>query len=302
MYVNQQRKKLKPCLSFQRHDSKIHKQNLRKFKFRKHIRKLYQLLSNILPVSYKMATLQEHIVQAILATPPQAPISFNPSDLYIDPFPDHIFPQLRSLKRSIGKAKKSKQMDPVHWQSGIRPNRPFEQIFQNPQYSHFTPPRLRSQPLPRPAVRPRQIPTQYYLEQAPFYAENFGPDPFATEPEVITPGSVKAIVLFFLAIFPRISIPCLGILDTLVFGVLALGRFVVFWVIWRPVKLVCEVVGSVEWEVLVAMAIANQIVKFLPGMGEEMLTNGGEGDGPVYTIFIKGGRAIGSGPVMAESC
>ncbi len=65
-------------------------------------------------------------------------------------------------------------------------------------------------------------------------------------------------------------------------------------------KLICEVVGNVEWEVIIAMAVANQIVKFLPGMRGEVLADGGEVDRPVYTIFVKGGRAIGTGPVMTE--
>lgn len=49
------------------------------------------------------------------------------------------------------------------------------------------------------------------------------------------------------------------------------------------------------------IAIANQIVSLLLGMDGEVLTDGGEGEGPVYTMFVQGGRAIGNGPVMGGS-
>jgi len=243
-----------------------------------------------------MATIQQHIVQAILAPPPQAPISSHPSDFRLDPFPDHIFPQLRSLKRSIQKARKAKQMEAMHWQSGIRPNRPFEPIAQRLQNNFFTTP----QSLLRPVPRPRQIPTQYYLEQAPFYIENLGPDPFATEPEVIKPGPLKVLVFSVINLLAKFFLPTLNVGASAVSGFIATYNLV-FRGLWALVKFGCSLVCSIEWEALVAMAVASQLVKFLPGMGGEVLADGGEADVPVYTIFVKRGRAIGNGPVMGES-
>lgn len=297
MYINKQRKNLKSCLSFQHYNSKLLKNSLRRSRNCKHIHALYRLIRQL---SYKMATIQQRIVQAILATPPQAPISFHPSDFCLDPFPDHIFPQLRSLKRSIQKARKAKQMEAIHWQSGIRPNRPFEPIPERLQNNFFTTPsRPQPQSLLRPAPCHRQIPTQYYLEQAPFYVENLGPDPFATEPEVIKPGPLK--VLVFSVINPaKFFLPTLNVGTSAVSGFIATCNLV-FRGLWTLVKFGCSLLCSIEWEALVAMAVASQLVKFLPGMGGELLTDGAEADGPVYTIFVKGGRAIGSGPVMGES-
>jgi hypothetical protein len=295
MYVQRQRKNLKPCLGFQRFDSKILKSSLRRFKSRsKQTHLLCKLLSRLLRV-YKMASIQDHLIAAIQNTPPRLPTSFSSYGFDLDPFPDHIFPQLRSLKRRIAKANQHKQMDPVHWRSGIRPNRPFEHFQQKVSFSPPRPP-----PPPQQASRQSQIPTQYYLEQAPFYAENFGPDPFATEPEVIQPGPLKILVLKFLRIFGACVVPGLDVVASLVFGFLLLARLIAYWAVRIPFKLYRAIL-SVRWEMFLVMAIANQIVSLLLGMDGEVLTDGGEGDGPVYTIFVQGGRAIGNGPVMGGS-
>lgn len=300
MYVQRQRKNLKPCLGFQRYDSKILKSSLRRFRSHsKQTHLLYKLLSRLLPV-YKMASIQDHLIAAIKNTPPRIPTSFSSYGIDLDPFPDHIFPQLRSLKRRIAKANRHKQMDPMDWESGIRPNRPFEH-FQ--QQVSFSPPRPPPPPPPQ-ASRRRQIPTQYYLEQAPFYAENFGPDPFATEPEVIQPGPLKVLVLKFLRIFRACVVPGLDVIASLVFGLLLLARLIAHWVLLIPFKTLYEALLSVEremFEIFLMIAIANQIVSLLLGMDGEVLTDGGEGEGPVYTMFVQGGRAIGNGPVMGGS-
>ncbi len=296
MYVQRQRKNLKPCLGFQRYDSKILKSSLRRFRSHsKQTHLLYKLLSRLLRV-YKMASIQDHLIAAVQNTPPRIPTSFSSYGIDLDPFPDHIFPQLRSLKRKIEKANRHKQMDPVHWESGIRPNRPFEHFQQQVSFSPPRPP-----PPPQQASRQRQIPTQYYLEQAPFYAENFGPDPFATEPKVIQPGPLKILVLKFLRILGACVVPGLDVVASLVFGLLLLARLIAYCAVRIPFKKIHRAILSVEWEMFLVMAIAKQIASLLPGMDGEVLTDGGEGDGPVYTIFVQGGRAIGNGPVMGGS-
>jgi hypothetical protein len=296
MYIQRQRKNLKPCLAFQRHDSKILKSSLRKLRLSKRIHVLYKLLSSVLPISCEMSSIQDCIVQAALATSPRVTNSSNPYDLHLDLFPGHIYPQLRSLKQAIAKANRFKQMEPVHWQSGIRPNRPFESPKNNFSFSPPRPP-----PPPQQGPRQRQIPTQYYLEQAPFYAENFGPDPFATAPEVIQPGLLKSFILKFFTIFSKFAVPGWDVIASLVFRLLLLSRFIARLALRFPFKQICNFVANVEWEVLLAMAIANQIVKYLPGMGREVLPDAGDGDGPMYIMFVQGGRVIGTGPVMGES-
>ena len=87
---------------------------------------------------------------------------------------------------------------------------------------------------------------------------------------------------------------------SLVFGFLLLARLIAYWAVRIPFKLYRAIL-SVRWEMFLVMAIANQIVSLLLGMDGEVLTDGGEGDGPVYTIFVQGGCAIGNGPVMGGS-
>ena len=297
MYIQRQRKNLNSCLSFSRHDSKVPKNSLRKLRFSKRIQILYKLLLHGLPVFYKMDSIQDCIAQAVLATPLRVPKSCNPWEIHPDPFPDHLFPQLRSLKRAIAKQQRIKQMEPMNWQAGIRPDRPFEPL----QNNFFSQPRPQPPPPPQQPHSQRQIPTQYYLEQAAFYAENFGPDPYATEPEIIQPGPLKVLVVRFITILRKAAVPGLSILASLVFGLTVLGRLLSSWALRFPFKKICTFVANLEWEALVAMALATQCVKLLPGMGGEVVTDGREGGGPVYTIFVGRGRAIGNGPVMPGS-
>jgi hypothetical protein len=257
---------------------------------------LYKLLSRVLPVSYKPAHIQYHIVQAIPATPPRTSKPFDPSNIRLDPFPHHIYPQLRSLKRAIAKANGSRQMEPLHWQSGFRADRPFEPI-----QNHLTIPQ-HPPPPPQQARRQRQIPTQYYLEQAAFYAEIPGPDPFAAEPEVYQPGLLKVLVLKCLTAVSRVAVPGLNFLAGSVSELLLLSRMLASWACRPLFKRLCTFVESVEWEALLALAIANQFAKLLPGMAGKMLADGVESDAPpLYTIFLQAGLAIGNGPVIAGS-
>ncbi|KAE9372088.1 hypothetical protein N431DRAFT_439202 [Stipitochalara longipes BDJ] len=254
-----------------------------------------------------MDSIHDRIVEAVIATPPRLPRSSSPWALHLDPFPDHVFPQLRSLKREIARAYRNRQMEPVHWQSGIRPNRPFEPLRNNLFLSPL--PRVHSRflpqaPPPAPAQQARrqcQIPTQYYLEQAPFYAENFGPDPYAHESEVIQPTPLQVAVLKFATIFSKLAVPGLNTLTSLVFGLFVLARLIASWALQYPIKKICSLIGSVEWEACLALALAYEFAKLLPGMGGEALTDGGERDGPIYTIFVTGRQAIGNGPVVPGS-
>lgn len=299
MYIRRQKKNLKPCVSLQACNSKNVKASLRRFRFRKHIHVLYKRLSRVLPVpAYKIAGIHCHIAQASQASPARALTLFSRYSVRVDPFPDHIYPQLRSLKRARAKAYRRYQMEPLHWQSGFHPDRPFEH-FQNNFVLRLPPP-----PRPSQARRQSQIPTQYYLEQAPFYAENHGLDPFATEPEVPQTSPLKLLVLDFVATLSRIDVPALNVLVSMVLGLLHLGRIIATWALRSPLESLSRVVGSVQWETLLALGIAIQLVKLIPGMAGKVLVDsvGGGGDAPPeYTIFFQAGRVIGNGPVLGGS-
>lgn len=294
MYIPRHRKNLKPCLSFLRHDSKVLKNSVRKLCLSKRIEILCKLLFHTLP-HYKMSSIRECITETASTTPTKLPRLSNPWELDIGPFPDHIILQLRSLKRAI--VKKHSNMEPLNWQAGLRPNRPFEPLQNN---LFLLPPRPAPPPPPRPC-RQKQIPTQYYLEQAPFYAENFGPDPYAYEPEVIQPGLLRIFVINFATIFAEVTIPGFNILASLVSRLSLIRHFMASWSLRVPVKKICGWARSVKWEAAVALALATQVVKLLPGMDGEVLMDGGKGGGPIYTIFVAGRRAIGNGPVMPGS-
>jgi hypothetical protein len=299
MYIQRQRKNLKPCLSLQRSHSNNLKASLRRFRFRKHIHVLYKLLSSVLLDStYKTASSQYRITQAVQATPARTPILFDLYSVRVDPFPDHIYPQLRALKRATTKAHRRRQMEPLHWDSGFRPDRPFEHIQNN-----FMLP-LRPPPRPHQARYRDQVPTRYYLEQAAFYTENHGPDPFATEPKAIQPGPLKVLVLKFQTVLSRVVSPGLNLFPSTVSRLLPLSQIIVTLVPRFLLEKICSLVGSVEWETLLALGIAFQLVNLLPGMSGQVLADGYGGGGgapPAYTIYVQAGRVIGTGPVLAGS-
>jgi hypothetical protein len=298
MYVQRQRKNLRPCLGFQRQHSKVVKCTLRRLRLSKRFDGVYKLMFDALHISYKISSIQDCVAQAMLATSPKLPRSPYPWEIHLDPFPDHLFPQIRSFKRIIAKRQRIDHMEPINWQAGIRPDHPFEPV-RNTVF--FSIPRPVPPPPPQQPRRQRKIPTQYYLEQAPFYAENFGPDPYANKPETVQHGPLKVLVLKLITTLSKLTIPGLNILAPLVFGLLRLGRFLASWILRFPFKRGCTFIANMEWEALVAIVLANQIAKILPGLGGEVIMDSGESDGPVYTVFVGARRAIGNGPVMPGS-
>jgi len=200
----------------------------------------------------------------------------------------------------------TKNMVPINWDTGIHTNRPSQHSTQHSlDYYHSPRPHHNVIPFPNPAPaeqRVRQIPTAYYLEQAPFYAEYFGPDPYATEPEVIRPGPLKIFVYALLSLFssPLSTIKNFFLALATAGPLLAVFNFVSSGLL-AFVKLVCGHVADVHWDVFVAMALANVLVKLLPEIGGEIVMKQ-EVDEPVYTLFVKGGEAIGSGAVGVRNC
>lgn len=230
----------------------------------------------------------------------------------IDPESDlpNLYPQLEPLNQEIKHPKISNEhMEPLDWVSGRRPNRPFKSI--NSEWLsilHSLSPRSLPAPPPPPNPPParrsrpvKQYPTAYYLEQAPFYSQVPGPDPFYTPPSLVRSGLLKVFVQALLSFFFSASAPLLSAVKQLGMGLLAALSWL-SWVLVFPVKVVVGVMEEVEWrwDAVLAVALAAQLIRLLPcvsvgvhgGMEEE-----GCG-GPVYTIFIAGGEAIGNGAVI----
>lgn len=244
--------------------------------------------------------------------------NFNPSfNLQIngnDPdvvFPPHIFPQLESLKRDIKHSEISDEdMEPLHWPTGRRPNRPFETINSDwLSILHSLSPRsFPAPPTPAPAPPTRrsappvkQCPTAYYLEQAAFYSQIPGPDPFYTPPSPMRPGPLKIFVHALLSLFFWVLTPLLPAVKQFGSGVLAVLRWL-SWVLVLPVKFAVGAVKTVEWrwDVVLAVALAAQLVRLLPGVGVGVRGGGEDGEGPsgpVYTVYVAGRNAIGNGAV-----
>ncbi|KAF8864420.1 hypothetical protein BDZ45DRAFT_37473 [Acephala macrosclerotiorum] len=233
---------------------------------------------------------------------------------YLNPeivFPSHVFPQFNSLKREIRHPKLSvTTMDPLDWNTGHRANRPFEHV--NTDWLailHSLSPRSFPAPPPPPSPPsrrsvPAQQPTAYYLEQAAFYSQVPGIDPFASEPAAtIRPGPLKIFVFWLLSLFLSVFAAPRSVGRSAVAGLLVLLRCLSS-VFVRASSSVSGVLSSVEWrwDVLIAVALAAYLLRWIPGVdvdvGGGTVMEMAEGqEGPVYTMFVSGRKAIGSGPV-----
>lgn len=204
-------------------------------------------------------------------------------------------------------------MEPLNWAQGRRANRPFENV--NSEWlailNAISPTRYPVPP-PRPAViRERERdggPTAYYVEQAAFYNQEPGPDPF---PEPLTEnrsGPLKRLVYGLLSLF-------LWFLEPLLIGVKNLGLSVWAGMIWLvlvvfvwPVIFMGRMLKTVRlrWDFVLGVVLAWQLVRMLPWFGLRLPDIGAAvvkdevavGGGPVYTIFVPGREAIGSGAVI----
>ncbi|CZR53850.1 uncharacterized protein PAC_03732 [Phialocephala subalpina] len=228
--------------------------------------------------------------------------------------PPHLFQQLNSIKRENFKHAKLSvvTMDPLDWNTGRRANRPFEYI--NTEWLsilHSLSPQSFPIPAPKSSLAPpvhssvpAQQPTAYYLEQLSFYNQAPGIDPFASEPDAtIRPGPLKIFVFWIVSLLFWVFATLRSAGRRAITSLLALLRCL-FSVFVPALGSVAGVVASVEWrwDVLVAVALAAYILRCIPnvdvgvasGMGVEMVE--GQKD-PVYTVFVSGWEAIGSGPV-----
>lgn len=211
--------------------------------------------------------------------------------------PHHIFPQLPSLTKGINKTLRL-PLSPLlmNWEYVVRPDRPFERV----NFRHPAP------PPPQPAVvipddRPaRQVPTAYYLEQAPFYAENHGPDPFVAEPAVLKPAPLRALVLTIFNFFSANTLPFLNPLLAIATTIIAFFQALAYWGLVYPVRMGLGAIGSIEWAFFGLFVLATQAVWLLPAWSGEAVKQR-EVVVPVYRIFVSGGReAIGTGPVSVR--
>jgi hypothetical protein len=289
--------KRKTCVSS--HDSEEHYSRLQR-----HIQQ-NQFLRTYLLQNAAMAGLHSSIIHALQTSPYQPPhitlLHFQAQFQKPNRFPDNIFPQLRSLKRSIRRNKRLLQqeqlrnMDPINWATGTRANRPFATITTCPAYTntnvHAFVPR-------RPRLKEQTGPTEYFKEQLYLARDGTGTDPFAHQPPIEIPRGVLKLWVFILV--TSIIKPLLDFAGTLITFFLNALFFGVFWVVISPVKLMSRLVAAAEWEMMLMVVLAAQVAKWLPRMDGEVV---GEirGEEPMYTIRIPGGYAIGTGSTFGNS-
>lgn len=183
----------------------------------------------------------------------------------------------------------------MNWEHAVRPDRPFERFLRrNPAHAS-------TYVIPSPAVRSAvQIPTAYYLEQAPFYVDNHGPDPFAAEAEALTPTPLQALVLtvpnLFSAFTRSLFTSLFAIITTFIASFRALGN----WGMVYPLRMILAAVSSIEWAYFGVVVLAVQLVWLLPEWNGVVLEQREVAE-PVYRILVSGGReAFGTGPVSAR--
>ncbi|TAQ91529.1 hypothetical protein B7494_g158 [Chlorociboria aeruginascens] len=162
---------------------------------------------------------------------------------------------------------------PLDWQLNMRADRPFV----------YT----RRHPAPRPPVRPwllpqRRIPTAFYLSQLELSQDPTGPDPYAHR------GGTRQV--------PALQACVEGVISILKAFIAAVGNlpwalmWLLYWVIWIPLKTVCNVVAGIDWEVILTMVVAIQIVKLLPSIEKVAIDANAEleeawkMEGPVYFL------------------
>jgi hypothetical protein len=225
-------------------------------------------------------------------------------------FPPSIYPQLNSLKREIRHSKvQTNAMEPLYWATGKRSNRPFENvnsdwltILHSVSPTSYPAPRI---PIPRPVPPPRQsaqptLPTAYYQEQAAFYSQLPGPDPFYSEPAPVRPGPLRVFVYAVLSFF----LWPLALLSTdamrLISSVRSVLRLLPLVLLVSPVKLVVAKVKAVKprWDVILALVLASQMVRMLPPIEVRGGVENWSDNPPLYTIFVQGKEVIGNGAVV----
>ena len=223
-------------------------------------------------------------------------------------FPSKVFPQLDSLKRAIQRnqrkiarekfIRESPKMEHLHWASGTRADRPFENMFR-PEAAQEV------RKLRRPQLQGKVIPTEYYLEQLELARPSTVPMPDA-EPIQIDRSGIQEFIVFFTTEYIKPALDLIGSILSPILNALSI-------IILRISTLLKAIVGfivAVEWEMLLAFALATQVARWLPQMGgnlSAMEGSGGmgdvmdHGDKPLYIIRIPANAAMRTGIRGARS-
>jgi hypothetical protein len=77
-------------------------------------------------------------------------------------------------------------------------------------------------------------------------------------------------------------------------------KLVALWCLWYPLKRMCKMILQIEWEVYLAVALAAQVSRFLPGVGGEVGRELDMAKKPLYVVFWGGGegKRIATGAVL----
>ena len=163
-------------------------------------------------------------------------------------------------------------MQPLNWEFGARPDRPFDVI----PRGHQRRPHNRRFSIPRMPAAPPQYPTAYYLEQLQFYQD--GPLPEELEEEPSQDDDLRRwFVEFFYFLLVLVG-ALVQVLFAVAFAVLAMGKRV--WTGFFKER---------TWEFVVSALVATQIVRILPRLGGVLNSiGGGRADPPpLYVLMIQ---------------
>lgn len=168
-------------------------------------------------------------------------------------------------------------MQPLDWEFGVRPDRPFEGLARWRQRQHNQDvliPRWPSQAAPHP-----QYPTAYYLEQRQFYEGE--DDTLLDESLLVEKTAPDPGWQFFVGVSAALRV--LFEIAVLLFGGVK--------------KLLKRALENRLWECVVSAVVAFHMVRFLPKMGGAASNTGGgewsQEQSPLYVIMIPNSKQFG---------
>lgn len=240
----------------------------------------------------------------LAASAPTQPLILTPSQLAIHGtitpntklvrFPNYKPPQLPSLTKEQNKKDLGMHPLPINWEYVVHPSRdpistdcPCERMIQERKMPQ----------LPLWGRPKKPIPTAYYLEQLELARpskvnwESF----YVPDPPLEYPLFQRCVM----AVWTRVAMVVSKMWNAIrLTGKAAVDilRIMFACLVVSPVKMMAEIVKSIQWDMVMVSIVAAMVAKWLPGWTGEVLIEE-EAKRPLYTILIAGGRSIGTGPV-----
>lgn len=147
-------------------------------------------------------------------------------------------------------------MQPMNWEFGVRPDRPFDAWSHRRQRQQRTDQGVSLPRWPGTPVTPPQYPTAYYLDQARFYEDGPLPEEEPEEEELTWASRGRELIAFLskvlCAIF-EITVPLHSVSKRM----------------WASVP------NDQSWELLASFIVATQVVRVLPKMAGVLSSSAG---------------------------